>query len=368
MAQKKNETEVSTSETSSVKKEKQARLRNTTILAGVLVVGAVAIWSVVANRWNDLSTESKPMGAVAATINGEPIYVSEVESIARQMPQLAELPFDMIYPKLLNEMINDRVLRQAAIDSKLEENPIVQKRLKVAHDQILSQSYLFNKLSDTATEEELKKLYLEKIKDFKGPEEIHARHILVKTPKEAQDILIQLKAGADFQMLANTKSLDAESNNGGDLGYFQKDMMIPEFSEPVFALKKGQISAPIKTPFGWHIVLVEDRRLSAPPAFEDVKDQLRQLIFEKNKDAVIAQERARYKVDVITKSLNTQSLPSMKDVVPTTEVADQTVAEEVPTVEEEKAVETGKNEPGKDMISEEVPSKEVIPQPDNEVQ
>lgn len=345
-------------------KNNNKKLRNSTILMGALVIGAIAIWSVVANRWVDIPgigglTDYQQKSPVVATVDGKPIYLSEVKTVAQQMPQLAELPFDMIYPKLLNEMINARVLQQAALDSDLEGDSFVQQRLKAVHDQILAQSYLLKQLATLATEEELKKVYIEEIKNFRRPEEIHARHILVKTSKEARDILIQLKAGADFKMLANTKSLDAENNNGGDLGYFQKDMMIPEFSEPVFTMKKGQISEPIKTPFGWHIVLVEDRRLANPPAFEDVKEQLRQVVYEKNKDAVIEQERLRYNVDVRVKSLDAKDTQLQN---PENAVADVEESSKSGSSDSEKVVDDSKTSVnGVEKTSELVPQEKTIP-------
>ena len=159
------------------------------------------------------------------------------------------------------------------------------------------------RISELATPEKLQELYQAEVKNMERQDEVHARHILVRTEKEARDILVQLEAGADFKMLADTKSLDAENGNGGDLGYFQKNMMIPEFGEAVFALKKGQLSKPIKTPFGWHIVLVEDRRLAAPPAFEDVQEQLRQLFVERNIQNILHQEEVKHNVKVLVPTL-----------------------------------------------------------------
>lgn len=322
MAQNTKETEKTETQTPSVSDTQKKDFKKSTLLIGVLVVGAVAIWGGVANRWINIPGISdqtvQESQEIVATVNGTPVYLSEVLDVARKTPQLAELPFDMIYPKLLNEIVNGRVFEQAAVDAGLESNPAVESEIKRFRNHILAQTYLKNKVAELATPDKLKELYIQEIKNFERPEEIHARHILVKTPKEAQDILIQLKAGADFKMLANTKSLDSESNNGGDLGYFQKNMMIADFSEPVFALKKGQISAPIKTPFGWHIVQVEDRRLVAPPAFEDVQDQLRQLFFEKNKAAIIEGERTRYKVDVKVPSLKPAPIKGEKAQAPAT--------------------------------------------------
>ena len=120
---------------------------------------------------------------------------------------------------------------------------------------------------------------------------------MVKSEQEARDILIQLRAGASFAMSANKYSLD-KSTPDGDLGYFTEDMMIPEFGKAAFALKQGQISEPVKTPFGWHLIMIEDRRFSEPPLFDEVKDELKGLLTKKDIPAVLAEERAKLKVKI----------------------------------------------------------------------
>ena len=128
-------------------------------------------------------------------------------------------------------------------------------------------------LSDTAEHQ----VYDEAIKQVKNEEEVHARHILVPTEDEAKAILAQLKGGADFAALAKEKSKDPGAAEGGDLGYFTKDQMVPEFAEVAFKLDKGQLSDPVKTQFGWHIIKVEDKRIKPTPTFEQVKAADRQL-------------------------------------------------------------------------------------------
>ena len=125
-------------------------------------------------------------------------------------------------------------------------------------------------LSDEAE----RKVYDEAVKQVKNEEEVHARHILVPTEDEAKAILAQLKGGADFATLAKEKSKDPGAAEGGDLGYFTKEQMVPEFSEVAFKLGKGQLSDPVKTQFGWHIIKVEDKRTRPTPTFEQVKPQI----------------------------------------------------------------------------------------------
>jgi peptidyl-prolyl cis-trans isomerase C len=118
------------------------------------------------------------------------------------------------------------------------------------------------------------KVYDEAIKQMAPEEEVHARHILVATEDEAKAIIAELKKGADFATLAKEKSKDPGAAEGGDLGWFTKDQMVPEFAEVAFKLQKGQISDPVHTQFGWHIIKVEDRRTKPTPTFDQVKAQI----------------------------------------------------------------------------------------------
>ena len=146
---------------------------------------------------------------------------------------------------------------------------------------------------------------------FKPEEEVHARHILVPTEKQAQDILIQLKAGADFGLLADQKSIDKNAPKG-DLGYFTREMMIPEFADAVFAMKKGQMSGPIQTVYGWHIIQVEDRRPTQPPAFDQVKEQMQHIAMEKKIPQILEQEREFQKVKILRPTLVSEETPTEK--------------------------------------------------------
>jgi peptidyl-prolyl cis-trans isomerase C len=128
------------------------------------------------------------------------------------------------------------------------------------------------------TDDAMHKVYDEAIKQTPNEQEVHARHILVATEGEAKDIEAQLKNGADFATLAKEKSKDPGAAEGGDLGYFTKDQMVPEFAEAAFKLDKGQISDPVKTQFGWHIIKVEDKRIKPTPTYDEVKGQLQNYV------------------------------------------------------------------------------------------
>ena len=281
------------------------------LLTGVMLVVTAAIWYQVGAVVFGFTSEKSQVPVkkiysnetVVAEIDGSLVKLKDVRSFVKDIPQLAELPFEEIYPQVLDNMINTRVLLKGAEKTAIQEEPEVKKALKMAKEQILSQAYLSKQVEAEMTPENLQALYMEEMQNYERPEEMRARHILVETRKEAEDIIVQLKAGADFKKLADKKSLDVD-NKGGDLGgYFTQNMMIPEVGKAVFALKKGELSGPIKTPFGWHVVLVEDKRLAEPPAFEDVQEQLKQIYAERNIQNVLENERKKVGVKIYQPTL-----------------------------------------------------------------
>jgi peptidyl-prolyl cis-trans isomerase C len=213
--------------------------------------------------------------AVVARANGVDIRESDVvfaeEEIGNNLPNI---PPGQKRDYLINYLIDVIVLSQAAEQQKLGDHPDVKRMLAFDRNRLLMEALLREAgkaaLSDKAEHE----IYDEAIKSAKSEPEVHARHILVPTEEEAKAIVAQLKGGADFATLAKEKSKDPGAADGGDLGYFTKDQMVPEFAEVAFKLDKGQISDPVKTQFGWHVILVEDKRTKPTPTFEQVKPQL----------------------------------------------------------------------------------------------
>ena len=148
------------------------------------------------------------------------------------------------------------------------------------------------------TDEAMHKVYDEAVKTMSGEQEVHARHILVATEDEAKAIVAELKKGTDFAELAKQKSKDpGAAAEGGDLGYFGKDQMVPEFAEAAFKLNKGEVSEPVKTQFGWHIIKVEDKRTRAMPEFDKVKDQIATFVARKAQTDFIAHLRETAKIE-----------------------------------------------------------------------
>ena len=247
----------------------------------------------------------KPKENVVAMVGNTEITLDEVKAFVAEVPQLAEVPFEQVYPNILEMMINDKMVTNGAKRYGIPDDPQVKKMIQIAKDQIISQAFLTKELEKSLTEKDIRAVYEEEVKNFKPEEEIHARHILVGTEKQAQDIMIQLKAGADFGLLADQKSIDKNAPKG-DLGYFTKDMMIPEFAEAVFKMQKGELSGPVQTAFGWHIIQVLDRRKTQPPSFESQKDQLRQAVTERKLPQILYKERLRRNVQVLRPTVSAE--------------------------------------------------------------
>ena len=308
MVQKKVSTKKSLSDATTPLPTEGGRPINYPVVSFILFVVALIIWFFVGSMFMELAVEEnfchirksdtpKPSGEVVAVIGGENVYMSEIKDYAKTIPQLADMPLEVIYPQLLETVVDSRVLKMAAEKAGTAARKEVQQALILAQDQIIAQAYLENELKKRATTERIKALYETEMEKFRPVEEIRAKHILVKSEQEARDILIRLRAGGSFAMAANKYSLD-KATPDGDLGYFTEDMMIPEFSRAAFALQKGQISEPVKTPFGWHIIMLEDRRMSEPPTFEDIQDDLKSLLMKQDMAAVLADERAKLNVQI----------------------------------------------------------------------
>jgi peptidyl-prolyl cis-trans isomerase C len=240
---------------------------------------------------------------VVARVNGVEIRESDIafaeEEIGGNMPSI---PPEQKRDYLVNYLVDVIVLSQAAEKQKLEDRPDVKHRLAFDRNRLLMEALLQDAGKAALSDEAEHKLYDEAIKQVKAEEEVHARHILVVSEDEAKAILAQLKGGADFVALAKEKSKDPGSaESGGDLGYFTKEQMVPEFAEVAFKLGKGQLSDPVKTQFGWHIIKVEDRRTKPTPTFEQVKPQIENYIAHRAQAELVENLRKSANVERLDK-------------------------------------------------------------------
>jgi peptidyl-prolyl cis-trans isomerase C len=242
-------------------------------------LGALALAAFLAAPIAAAIAQDKPKDQgpdpVIARANGVEIRQSDLalaaEEIGSNMPQM---PPDQKRQYLVTYLADIVVLAQAAEQQKLPDRDDVKHRIQFERNKVLMETLLQNAGEAAQTDDAMHKVYDDAIKQMPPEEEIHARHILVPTEDEAKAIEAELKKGADFATLAKEKSKDPGAADGGDLGYFTKDQMVPEFSEAAFKLDKGQISDPVKTQFGWHIIKLEDKRTKPTPTFDEVKSQI----------------------------------------------------------------------------------------------
>ncbi|MBB3542564.1 MULTISPECIES: peptidylprolyl isomerase [unclassified Rhizobium] len=248
--------------------------------------------------------EDKP-DAVIAKVGNVEIHQSDLDlAVANLDPQLAQLPDDQKKIAALSAAIDVKLLAQDAIAEKLDQTAEFKKRMQYLADRELHNAYFKKQVVDTVTDAEVKARYDKEVAALPKQEEVHARHILVKTEDEAKDVIKQLDAGKNFADLAKEKSTDPNKADGGDLGYFTKGRMVKEFEVAAFALDKGTYTkTPVKTDFGYHVILVEDKRDAPPPAFDQVKDQVRQLVMRDKYLALLAAAKEKSKVDITDEAL-----------------------------------------------------------------
>lgn len=215
---------------------------------------------------------------VVAVVDGEEIKRSDVFTFIGGLPdQVRQMPIQNLFPLALEQVINNRVISGKAKDSKLEADPEVEKMFTQAKGQIVRNVFVERQVTAEVSQKKLLKAYEELLTQLEDVQETHARHILVDSEEKAKEVVGKLDGGAKFEDMVNEYSTGPSKENGGDLGYFAKNEMVPEFGDAAFALDVGKYTKdPVKTQFGWHIIKVEDRRKRPEPKFEDVKPQLEQ--------------------------------------------------------------------------------------------
>jgi peptidyl-prolyl cis-trans isomerase C len=229
------------------------------------------------------------------------------EDIGSAMPQMGP---DQKRDYLITYLADVIILAQAADQHQLANRDDVKQRIEFERHKALMEALLQDAGKAAMTDDAMHKVYDEAIKQTPNEEEVRARHILVATEGEAKDIEAQLKNGADFAAVAKEKSKDPGAAEGGELGWFTKDQMVPEFAEAAFKLDKGQISDPIKTQFGWHIVQVEDKRIKPTPTYDQVKGQLQNYIARRAQAELVDNLRKSATIERFDQPAAGQSNPS----------------------------------------------------------
>ncbi len=235
---------------------------------------------------------------VVARVNGADIKSSDLaiaeEEIGSNLPPMAP---EGKRDYLVNYVSDMLLVAKAAEDKKITDDADFKRRLAYMRNKLLMETMLHAEAKAAVTDAAMHKVYDDATKQMAGEQEVRARHILVETEDEAKTILVELKKGTDFGELAKQKSKDPGAVEGGDLGYFTKDQMVPEFSEVAFKLEPGQLSDPVKSAFGWHIIKSEDKRDRPVPAFDQVKDQIETYVMRRAQADVIGKLRQSAKIE-----------------------------------------------------------------------
>ncbi|HLX14576.1 MAG TPA: peptidylprolyl isomerase [Bradyrhizobium sp.] len=245
-----------------------------------------------------LPLRAEEANPVLAKVNGAEIRQSDVTLAEEELgPSLAQMDPSTKKENVLAFLIDMKIVAKAAEAKKIEDRDDFKARLAFSRNRLLMDNLLASEGKAATTEEAMRKVYDEAAKQIEGEQEVHARHILVETEDEAKAIAAELKKGADFAELAKKKSKDPGASDGGDLGFFTKDQMVPEFSAVAFALEPGKISDPVKSQFGWHIIKVEEKRNRKAPDFEQVKSQIETYVTRKAQAEYVAKLRETAKVE-----------------------------------------------------------------------
>jgi peptidyl-prolyl cis-trans isomerase C len=261
-----------------------------------------------------------------AKVNGVEIHQSDLalaeEDIGQNVPAKDEQGKRDYLVNFLTDMI---LLSKEAEAKKVPDTAEFKRRIAFARNKALMDTVLQEASKGATTEANLHKVYDDATKQMGAEQEVHARHILFRVVNPADDaaskaaeakvkaVIERVKKGEDFNKLANELTEDPSGKaNGGDLGYFTKEQMVPEFSDVAFKLDKGQVSAPVKTQFGWHVLKVEDKRQRQAPAFDTVRDQVENFAVRKAQVDLVTKLRADAKIE----RLDTPAAPAQPAAPP----------------------------------------------------
>lgn len=250
---------------------------------------------------------------VVAKVNGTEIHQSDLKAAEDEAGQLPPMSPDQKQDYMVQFMTDMTLLTQAAEAKKIGQSDEFKRKLEFARKKLLMETLLQSAGKDAMTDAAMHKVYDEAVKSMPPEDEVHARHILIRAPqgdekasdeakKKIDAIIVRLKGGEDFEKVAKETTEDPSGKaNGGDLGWFTKEQMVPEFADAAFNLKQGEISAPVHTQFGWHVIKNEGKRTKPAPNFDEVKPQLEQYVTRKAQADLVTKLRAEAKIERMDK-------------------------------------------------------------------
>lgn len=236
---------------------------------------------------------------VVARVDGTEVHLSDVQDAVQGLPtQYRSMPLQMLYPAVIDQLVDHMAVAAMARKQGLDKDQAVQHQMARAQEEVLQSALFHREIAPLITDEAVRSRYDHDVAGKPGEAEVHARHILVANEADAVAIVAELQKGGDFAAIAKARSTDPGAAQGGDLGWFKKDDMLPEFAAAAFALQPGQISdKPAHTRYGWHVIKVEERRTSSPPSFEQAHDELRDQMVQENVQKLVASARSAVKIE-----------------------------------------------------------------------
>lgn len=267
-----------------------ARLKTAFIaLAGLGLIVAAYAWT----GQQPAAVAQTEGEVVIAKVNGENVYRSDYEEAFAQLPpQAQQMGMDVIYPLLLERLVDEKLITVAANKAIPADDPEVEKQMAALRKRIVMQVYFQREVEAKLTDEVLQQRYEQWKESNPAEAEVHARHILLETEEKAKEVLAEVQGGKDFAEAAKEHSTGPSGPSGGDLGFFTHDQMVKPFADAAFAMEPGAVSdAPVKTDFGWHIIKVEDRRQQPQPGFDEMRDQLAEQATQEIATAMLSELR-----------------------------------------------------------------------------
>lgn len=245
---------------------------------------------------------------VVAKVNGKDITEADMRLAEAEIGnELGSLPPETRRRVLVEYLIENQLFAEAAEGNKLGSGAQFDDRMQYWRRRALRDAFFDRSIKDAVSSADARKLYDQQVAGAKQEEEVRARHILVETEDQAKEVYEKIAHGEDFVRMAKENSKDPGSKeDGGDLGYFARGQMVPQFEEAAFKLKKGDISMPVQTKFGWHLIKIEDRRSRGAPSFDEVRERLMASMVHRKAQEVAATLRDKAKLEYVDAEIKKQ--------------------------------------------------------------
>ena len=251
-----------------------------------------------------MTASAQEVDKIIAKVNGYNITTSEVALASDDLrPQLEQVPANFRFAFIVEYLIERHLLAQEAVKAKTIDSEEYTRRLKYYQAKALRDAYFTDNLATSVTEDAIKAVYAKEAAKVSAEKRARARHILVNSEEDAKKAMARLEKGENFEEVAKQMSLDGSRDYGGDLGFFTAGEMVPAFSKAVFALKKGEVSQPVKTDFGWHIIKLEDIQEGGAQPFEQVRDPIRLVLLRKAVQDKILELRRVGTIEIVDEDL-----------------------------------------------------------------